>query len=68
MKESDLDPYQIEKQDPDRYQSEKQDPDTDQKDLHPQYWLNEVWLDTFIGQEMVCQLFINFLTLPIIFY
>ncbi len=36
IKESDLDPYQIEKQDPDPYKSEKQDPD--HKGLDLQHW------------------------------
>jgi hypothetical protein len=38
IKQSDPDPYQIEKQDPDQYQSEKQDPDQYQKGLDPQHW------------------------------
>jgi hypothetical protein len=37
IKQSDPDPYQIEKQD--RYRSEKQDPDPYQKGLDPQHWL-----------------------------
>jgi hypothetical protein len=41
IKQSDPDPYQIEKQDPDLYlyRSEKQDQDPYQKGLDPQNWL-----------------------------
>jgi hypothetical protein len=40
IKQSDPDPYQIEKQDTDKdpYQSEKQGPDPDQKGLDLQHW------------------------------
>ncbi len=39
IEKQDPDPYQSEKQDPDPYQSEKQDPDPYQKGLDPQHWL-----------------------------
>ncbi len=38
FKQSDLDPYQIEKQDPDQYQSEKQAPNLYLNGLDPQHW------------------------------
>ncbi len=37
IKQSDPDPYKIEKQDPDPYRSEKHDPDPDLKGLDPQH-------------------------------
>jgi hypothetical protein len=52
IKQSDPDPYQIEKNypDPDRYQSEKQDPDPYPKRLDPQHWVKLGKLKAILGQ------------------
>ncbi len=53
IKQSDPDPYQIEKQNLDQYQSEKQDPDPYQKGLDPQHWYEVVALQLGIREMLL---------------